>query len=165
MVTSDNFKLRGYSVVTDSNEIWARGNVIKLTPKELEVLVLLYHNRGKTVSRSEILEEVWGDSLGNNSGLTQVVSKLRRVFKDDPKRPKLIKTIPKLGYQLIPDHNLRLESNSRAKNLFMRFLSGPGYSKFVILFLLILISILLFVYRIEIRIDQLPLEEISRHSK
>ena len=157
MKESNYFKLRGYRVVTDSNEIWYRGNVIKLTPKEKEVLVLLYNNKGKTVSRTRILDEVWRDSLGNNSGLTQIVSKLRHIFKDNPKRPKLIKTIPKIGYKLVSNHDLLSETNSEDRNIVMGLLAMSDFSKYLILIILILIFISFFVHRIEIRVDQLPM--------
>lgn len=156
MEEASHFMLKGYKVVADSNEILRNGDVIKLTPKEKEILVFLYRNRGRTVSRSQILATVWGDSLGNDSGLTQAISKLRQVFSDDPKNPKLIKTIPKLGYQLITDSDSLFYPKTRKPNLLKRYNNLSRFEKFGIrlFFYILVIVILLLIFDVNIRIQQ-----------
>ncbi len=156
MEVSKYFMLNGCKVVTDSNEILKNGDVIKLTPKEKDILVFLYRNRGRTVSRSQILATVWGDSLGNDSGLTQAISKLRHVFGDDPKNPKLIKTIPKMGYQLITDSVSWNNSEKKRFNLVDRYNNMSAVKKFGIksLIVLLIITILMMIFDINIRIEQ-----------
>ena len=96
--------LRGAFFIPETNEA-IRDNVIyKLKPKEMDVFILLYNNIGHTISRDLILEKVWGSSYGNDLGLTQAVSSLRRILKDNPKDAKVIKTIPKKGYQMIGEN-------------------------------------------------------------
>ena len=96
-----HFSLKGYEVFVDLNEIEFDGKKEKLTPKEMEVLVILYQNMGKTVSRQTLLESVWGARYANDLGLTQAISRLRRLFNDDHRAPSFIKTIPKKGYHLM----------------------------------------------------------------
>lgn len=159
MVRETNcFELKGNKVLIDTNEILVDGEVIKLTPKEKGVLIMLYDNRGRTVLRSQILETVWGDSLGNDSGLTQAISRLRQIFGDDPKQPQLIKTIPKMGYQLLADPGSVVEPKSRTLGSFS-FLNQ--YSVFQlralrIILILIFFIVLLLVFDIKIRIETLP---------
>ena len=95
------FELNGYKIFVGLNEIHKDLSKYKLKPKEMHVLVELYKHKGETVSRDDLIESIWGSPFGNNLGLTQAVSRLRLIFKDDAKAPYLIKTIPKKGYQLV----------------------------------------------------------------
>ncbi|MEM7372101.1 MAG: winged helix-turn-helix domain-containing protein [Bacteroidota bacterium] len=92
-------RIRNHTILVDTNELEIRGQKHKLSPKEMDVLVLLVHHRGRTLSRAELLEQVWGDQFGNDLGLTQVISKLRQILGDTDRA--IIRTIPKKGYQLV----------------------------------------------------------------
>ena len=142
----------------DSNEILSDGKVVKLTPKEKGVLLLLYSNKGRTVLRSQILETVWGDALGNDSGLTQAISKLRHILNDDPREPKLIKTIPKMGYQLMVDSNTDANTEEKRLRRYPAFknLSLIKKMEIGIILILILVIVILLLFNIQIRIEQLP---------
>ncbi len=152
------FELNGSTVRVDSNEILIDGDVIKLTPKEKDVLLFLYTHRGTTLSRSRILEKVWGDSLGNDSGLTQAISRLRRILKDDPKYPTLIKTVPKTGYQLMSDSNEEVVTEIRRPNLLESYRRLSWFERLGIrvLFIIVLFAILSLFVDIQIRIEELP---------
>ena len=89
---------RKHHLFLDTHELEIRGTKHKLSPKEMEVLIMLVKNIDRTLTRKEILEQVWGDEFGNDLGLTQIVSKLRQLLGDTEKR--IIRTIPKKGYLL-----------------------------------------------------------------
>jgi DNA-binding response OmpR family regulator len=73
----------------------------ELTPRELKVLAVLYRERGKAVSRDQILNEVWGiEYYGTTRTLDQLVVKLRQKMEDEPADPKHIVTVHSLGYRL-----------------------------------------------------------------
>ena len=159
MVRGSNcIKIRGSSVFIDTNEIFIHGKLIKLTPKEKGVLLILYKNRGRTVLRSKILGTVWGDSLGNDSGLTQAISRLRQIFKDDPKQPQLIKTIPKMGYQLLleSDPVIRTRHKVTSQIYFFNRLGIKNKRSIRLILILILFIVFLLVFDIKIRIETLP---------
>ncbi len=155
---ANHFELEGKKVLVDSNEILFKESVTRLTPKEKEVLLLLYSNRGSTVPRSRILETVWGDSLGNDSGLTQAVSRLRQIFKDNPKEPKVIKTIPKLGYQLLLESEDRAIHQETKWNILANYSNLTEFQKLGVRMLLMLIALIVFllIFDVRIRIEQLP---------
>ncbi|MDC8002493.1 helix-turn-helix domain-containing protein [Aureisphaera galaxeae] len=155
-----HFELMGRKVVVDSNEIHSNGTITKLTPKEKEVLLVLYDHRGSTVSRSYLLETVWGDPLGNDSGLSQAISKLRQVFRDDPKHPVLIKTIPKLGYQLLED-NRPLHTRKRKGGILRNFKNLSGIKKFAIKLLILAIFFTILMFFIDVRIQVRPQVALS----
>ncbi len=121
-------------------------------------MLILYNNRGRTVSRSQLLETAWGDAVGNDLGLTQAISRLRQIFKDDPKQPKVIKTIPKSGYQLLTDTHSKLIHEGKKPGIFSYYrnlskLERSGIK--VILVLILLLLILLLVTDIQIRVEEL----------
>ncbi|MDW3652160.1 MAG: helix-turn-helix domain-containing protein [Bacteroidia bacterium] len=91
-------RFRNHNIFIDTHEIEIQGRIHKLSPKEMEVLVMLVKNSDKTLTRKEILEQVWGDEFGNDLGITQIVSKLRQLLGD--KEKTIIRTIPKKGYLL-----------------------------------------------------------------
>ncbi len=88
-----------FEIHGDTHEVRVGDNRIKLTPKEIGVLQMLNDRQGTTVSRTELLMQVWGDKLANDQGLTQAVSRLRQVLA--PCKSVVIRTIPRRGYQLV----------------------------------------------------------------
>lgn len=74
------------------------GQEQRLEPRLAEVFDLLRTRAGETVTRQELLEEVWGYS-GSDEALTQAISRLRQVFGNRD----LIVTEPRKGYRLAVD--------------------------------------------------------------
>jgi DNA-binding response OmpR family regulator len=73
---------------------------IALTPKEFDLLLALARAPG-VVSRAELLRRVWGYSpLATTRTLDTHVAELRRKLEADPRRPRLIVTVRKVGYRL-----------------------------------------------------------------
>jgi two-component system KDP operon response regulator KdpE len=77
------------------------GKPVQLTPHEYKLLRLLALNRGKLLTHSAILREVWGKAYADESHYLHVyVSQLRRKIEADPARPRIILTEPGAGYRL-----------------------------------------------------------------
>ncbi|MEM7363126.1 MAG: winged helix-turn-helix domain-containing protein [Pseudomonadota bacterium] len=77
------------------------GEVQRVEPKAMEVLVLLAESSGRTVTRTELLDQVWSDTLGTDEVLSRIISVLRKLLGDDTRSPTYIETVPKLGYRLV----------------------------------------------------------------
>lgn len=75
--------------------------IVHLEPKVMEVLVYLASRQGEVVTRDEIERDVWHGALISYDAITSTVIKLRKAFQDDARKPRIIATIPKRGYQLI----------------------------------------------------------------
>jgi DNA-binding response OmpR family regulator len=77
-----------------------RGKPFALTARELSLLKLFYSRRGRVLSRSEILEKVWGISYqGTTRTLDQHIANLRKKVEDDPAHPQHIRTVHRVGYR------------------------------------------------------------------
>lgn len=73
----------------------------RLEPKVMDVLVILASAAPEVVRKDELLRAVWGDVNVVDNVLARVVSSIRRVFGDDRKHPRVIETIPRIGYRLV----------------------------------------------------------------
>lgn len=77
------------------------GEEIYLRPKTLQVLIYLIEQRGRLVTKEELMESIWKDTAVTDDALVQCVTDIRRALKDDAHRPQFVKTFPKLGYRFI----------------------------------------------------------------
>ena len=82
----------------DSREISWNGQNIPLTKKEFDLLEYLMLNRGVAVSRSELLDKVWGYSYVGDTNVVDVYIRYLRCRLDDPFHVKLIHTVRGVGY-------------------------------------------------------------------
>jgi two-component system KDP operon response regulator KdpE len=81
-----------------------RGEPIALTPTEFRLLEVLLGNRGKLLTREELLKAVWrSDYRSDRGNLRVTVGNLRRKLHDDAAHPRLVFTEPGLGYRWIAE--------------------------------------------------------------
>ncbi|MGB8701487.1 MAG: response regulator [Thermosynechococcaceae cyanobacterium] len=88
-------------IETYKRQVFLNGKRIQLTGMEFDLLELLASNAGKTVSRSDILQKVWGYSPRHYADMRVVdvhVSRLRSKIGDNPKNPEFIHTDWGTGY-------------------------------------------------------------------
>jgi len=76
---------------------------VPLDPKPLALLRLLARSGGRIVSRAEILEAVWPEGVGRDEVVVRCVVELRRALRDDIRRPRYVRTIPRQGYQFVAE--------------------------------------------------------------
>ncbi|MFG6496726.1 response regulator transcription factor [Fictibacillus sp. UD] len=91
-------EITGYMIDPISRKITRDGEMINLTGKEIDVLLYLIENKGKSRKREEILEYVWGDDyFGSERAVDDVIRRVRK------KMPRLnLETVYGAGYRIIP---------------------------------------------------------------
>lgn len=76
---------------------------IELTPRELQILQLLYSRADEVVDRKQLFEMIWGaTSIPASRTLDQTISQLRKRIEIDPKHPAIIQTVYGVGYRYCP---------------------------------------------------------------
>jgi two-component system KDP operon response regulator KdpE len=82
-----------------------RGQIVKLTRTEYELLAYLVSNRGRVLTHKEILHNVWGPEYAEESEYVRVfIRQLRSKIEEDPSNPRFIVTEPRVGYRFVmPD--------------------------------------------------------------
>lgn len=79
-------------------KLWRDNEVVVLTPKAFDTLVLLVRNSGHLLEKDELIGALWPDSFVEEGNLTNNISLLRKALGDDP---PYIETVPRRGYRFI----------------------------------------------------------------
>jgi two-component system KDP operon response regulator KdpE len=81
-----------------------RGQEVRLTPKEFDVLVYLARHPDKVITHRALLSAVWGpNSVEQTEYLRVCVGHLRKKLEADESAPRYITTEPWVGYRFVPD--------------------------------------------------------------
>ena len=92
----------------DKRRVTLRGVEVELTPKQLDLLVLLASNPGRPYSRQELLDRVWGyQSSGYEHTIDTHVNRLRSKLEPNPSNPTLIITVWGVGYKFAEEAELK----------------------------------------------------------
>lgn len=95
-------KFKDLTVNTNEAKVYKDSNEIILTAMEYRLLLILLNNRGKVLSRTQLLENIWdvdGDFVEDNT-LTVYIKRLRDKIEEEPNKPLIIKTVRGLGYMI-----------------------------------------------------------------
>lgn len=80
---------------------WKNGEKLDLTLREAKMLRLFIEKAGQVVSRKELLDKVWGyDIPPETRTVDNHMVKLRKIIEQNPSKPKLIKSVRRVGYKL-----------------------------------------------------------------
>lgn len=74
------------------------GRLLRLSPMVVETLMALVENRGRVVTKEELVARLWPDTIVEESGLQRNISLLRKALQENG-APELIETVPKRGYR------------------------------------------------------------------
>ena len=79
------------------------GETVRVEARTSRLLVYLAEHAGEVVSIDELLNHVWSGVVVTPDSVYQSIASLRRILGDDPKQPKYIATVPRLGYRMVAD--------------------------------------------------------------
>lgn len=95
------------SILTDdirldvnTHKLFVRDEQISLKAMEYKLLLYLLSNRGRVVTKDELLEKVWEDEFIGEGTLAVHIRHLREKIEEDPKNPLIIKTVWGVGYMI-----------------------------------------------------------------
>lgn len=97
------YDFEGFRVDTDQKCLWRGGDIVSLTPKAFDTLLILIRNNGNVVTKDTILDEVWKDTFVEEATLAQNISTLRKTLAKYDKDKEFIVTIPRRGYRFVAD--------------------------------------------------------------
>lgn len=85
----------------DRHELVYNGNVVHVEPQVFDMLVLFAENPGQVLNRDRLITEVWKGLSVSDSTISARMNAARKAIGDDGKTQRLIKTIPRRGFQFI----------------------------------------------------------------
>lgn len=98
ITTEDSIVFQELKIDKQSHIVTVKGNVIDLTQKEFEILIYLLDNKGKVISREQILNKIWDyDYIGDERTVDTHIKNLRVKLTEDC---NIIKTIRGYGYKI-----------------------------------------------------------------
>jgi len=95
----DAFRFADCEVRVPSREIVRGGVVQRVERLSFDLIVYLISNRGRVVTKDELLRSVWRNMFVSDSVITQGVMKARRVLGDDGQARSFIRTVHRVGYK------------------------------------------------------------------
>ena len=85
----------------ETKEVIVAGEIVKLTPIEYNILLLLVKNPGKVFSIDEIYEQIWNeDPVGVDNTVAVHIRHIREKIEINPKEPRYIKVVWGVGYKV-----------------------------------------------------------------
>mgnify|MGYP000403809053 CR=1 FL=1 len=98
--TEATIKIENLVIEVDKHKVMLNGNRIELTPKEFDLLVLLASHPGKSYSREDMLNMVWGyEFSGYEHTVNSHINRLRAKIESDFSKPQYILTTWGVGYR------------------------------------------------------------------
>jgi Tol biopolymer transport system component/DNA-binding winged helix-turn-helix (wHTH) protein len=105
--TKEFYEFGEFRLDVKKTRLFKNDELISLTPKEFEVLLMLVKHAGKVVEKDDLLDQIWADTFVEEATLTRNVSWLRKKLGADG---EIIETVPKFGYRFLPE--VRLVQNA-----------------------------------------------------
>src|ERR1700746_2737806 len=87
-----------------AGELKKRGVRIRLQQQPFQVLTMLLERPGELVTRDELREKIWGQTVVDfDHGLNKAINKIREALGDSAENPRFIETVARRGYRLLAD--------------------------------------------------------------
>lgn len=95
------YTVGGLSINDDLKEVTVDGEVVKLTPTEYDILLLLVKNQGKVFSIDQIYENIWNEeAIGADNTVAVHIRHIREKIEINPKDPRYLKVVWGVGYKI-----------------------------------------------------------------
>jgi TolB-like protein len=91
----------GYRLDLARRELSLAGAVIATTPKVFDLLAYLVQNRGRVVSRDDLLGAVWQGRIVSESTMASHINAVRRAVGDTGSRQRLVRTVARKGFRFV----------------------------------------------------------------
>ena len=100
-IKMNEYDIRGLVINKENHKCYLYQELLDLTPIEFDILWYLCKNQGKVVSSEELFEAVWKEKyIDNNNTVMAHIARLREKLKEPSRKPKFIKTVWGVGYQI-----------------------------------------------------------------
>src|SRR5687768_4917352 len=93
------FEFGTFRLDADRRLLLRDGEPVALAPKAFETLLAMIEQPGRVITKDELLQRIWGDTVVEEGGLTRNISILRKALREKPGDHQYIVTIPGRGYQ------------------------------------------------------------------
>jgi TolB-like protein/Tfp pilus assembly protein PilF len=107
MTVGKDYSFAGFDLDAERKVLRRGGAIVPLPPKAVELLVVLFRNRGQVVTKNELLDAVWEETFVEESVLSNNIYILRKTLAQLGAGRNLIKTVPRRGYCFVAESGER----------------------------------------------------------
>src|SRR5712691_11301686 len=97
------YEFGDFRLDADKHRLLRDGEVVPLSPKAVEALLVLVRNPGKPLEREALMQAVWADTFVEDANLTVAISHLRKALDQNGEPGEYIETVPRVGYRFVAD--------------------------------------------------------------
>lgn len=95
------YQAGGLAINDDTKEVRVDGELVKLTPIEYQILLLLVQNKGRVFSIDQIYENIWNeDAVGAENTVAVHIRHIREKIEINPREPRYVKVVWGVGYKV-----------------------------------------------------------------
>ena len=112
----ERFVFGDFDVDTGAYELRRLGRPVRLSRQSMELLLFLIERRGLLVTRTEIVDRLWGKDVfvDVETGINTAISRIRQALRDPADAPAFLETVPGKGYRFVASVQT-VTSGSRAQ--------------------------------------------------
>ncbi len=99
--TQTTYEFGQFRVDARERRLLRDGEVVPLTPKVFDILLVLVQNKGHILSKDEVIRLVWPDTAVEEGNIARNISTLRNALGERPRDSKYIQTVPWRGYRFV----------------------------------------------------------------
>lgn len=97
------YRFGDFALDAADHRLTKRCTEIRLRPKTFETLLFLVRRHGHAVPKDQLLDVIWAHTHVSEAVLTHCIAEVRQALGDNPRAPRYLKTLPKVGYKFIAD--------------------------------------------------------------
>ena len=86
-----------FRLIPEERQLLRDNQPVPLTPKSLDLLVVLVENSGHLLEKGELMKRIWPDSFVEEANLSVKMSALRRALGEGPNEHQYVETVPRRG--------------------------------------------------------------------
>jgi TolB-like protein len=95
------FLFEDYALDTDLRELQRGAAVVSVTPQVFDLLDYLIRNRGRVVSKDDLIDAIWNGRIVSDAALTTRLNAARSAIGDSGQEQRLVKTLPRKGFRFV----------------------------------------------------------------
>lgn len=97
------YEFEAFRVDGEKRLLCKNGEIISIKPKTFDTLLALLKNKNETLTKDQLIEEIWNGDAVSDDSLTQQISQLRKILGETAEEHRFIVTVPGIGYKFVAD--------------------------------------------------------------
>ena len=128
--TKHAYQFGPFQLVPEERLLLRNGGAVALSPKDMDLLLVLVESRGRLLQKDELMKHLWPESFVEEANLSHHVFRLRKALNDHGDEVIYIETVPKHGYRFVaPVREVREEEEAATITRRQSSSSGDGHAE------------------------------------